>query len=115
MKTETATVTYKVPGTDKEFSKEYSKVSFETAEDVLAHLQIPEKASVVLDRLNYGYDLKVRAGVRNALITEVAGPETAIAKMAKSIIAVRASMGKVTTMERALELARKQMESMSDE
>ena len=99
MKNEQAEVTVKVG--EKDFSKTYQRTIWEV-QDILAALQTEDGAKGVLKNLNYAVDLKNRANVRNEILNEQAGPEKALDKMAKALIAAKAAMGKTVTMEWAL-------------
>lgn len=117
MKTENGKVTLVVGEGDakKEFTKDYQKVIFETAADIVGWLQDAEKAPSVIAALNYGYDLKQRAKVRQQLESTSAGPEKALEKLIKNIQAARTALGKPELpYEKALEKA-KAMLAASDE
>lgn len=58
------------------------------------------KGNGVVDLLSdatYAYDLGVRAGIRQGLVTALAGPDKAIEKQIKDFMATRAAMGKPVT------------------
>jgi hypothetical protein len=62
------------------------------------------KGNGVVDLLKdatYAYDLGVRANIRQSLVTAIAGPDKAIEKMVKDMIAARAAAGKPITEEAA--------------
>lgn len=90
MKSETAAVTVTIG--EKEFSKEYTKKVYETAEDVLTALQADEKS--VISLINYATDLKLRANVRSQILNESAGPEKSINKAVEAFMKARAAVGK---------------------
>ncbi len=96
MKTEQSSVTLKV-GTapdEKEFTRAYTKVTYETAADVVEAMQNPDGLKAIIGALNYGLDLKLRAKVRQQLDSESAGPEKALEKMIKTLNAQRVALGK---------------------
>jgi hypothetical protein len=113
MKHEDAKVTLVVGEGDakKEFTREYQKTVFETASDVISALQVPEKVEDLIGALNYGFDLKVRAKIRQQLEKETAGPDRAIEKAIKSLMDARAAAGKPITRERAEQLYKIMQES----
>lgn len=117
MKTEKATVSYEV-SKDKTVTREYDKLVFESADDVLEFFQKCGKTETkdgkqvtvyegptgvdLVESFKYGYDLKVKAQVRSALMSEAAGPDLALAKMAKDLVKLRATQGQTITEEAAL-------------
>lgn len=99
MKQETTTVTVSIG--DKEFSKTYEKIIYETVDDVLALLQDEKKAKQAIKDLNYGSDLKAKSEVRNAIISESAGPEKAFEKAVKEFMKLREANGNPVTEEQS--------------
>lgn len=51
----------------------------------------------LLKEATYAYDLGVRAGIRQTLVTAAAGPDKAIEKSIKDFMAARAAAGKPVT------------------
>ena len=104
-------------------SQEYSKVIFEGTEltegKVTSKIEVPqllqaaiaffqkevgEKGNGVIELLKnatYAYDLGVRAGIRQTLVTAAAGPEKSIEKAIKDFMAARAAAGKPINEESA--------------
>lgn len=72
-----------------------------------------EKGNGALDMLSlvtYAYDLGVRAKIRQALVTAMAGPDKAFEKSVKDIMAMRAAAGKPITEEQARARVQKMMD-----
>lgn len=74
--------------------------------DAIAFFQkeVGEKGNGVVELLRnatYAYDLGVRAGIRQTLVTAAAGPDKAIEKAIKDLMAARAAAGKPLTEEQA--------------
>jgi len=68
--------------------------------------EVGEKGNGVIELLRnvtYAYDLGVRAGIRQTLVTAAAGPDKAIEKAIKDFMAARAAAGKPVTLEQATE------------
>lgn len=66
--------------------------------------EVGEKGNGVVEMLKhvtYAYDLGVRAGIRQNLVTALAGPDKAIEKAIKDLMAARAAAGKPITEEAA--------------
>lgn len=64
--------------------------------------EVGEKGNGVIELLKnatYAYDLGVRAGIRQTLVTAAAGPDKAIEKAIKDLMAARAASGKPITEE----------------
>jgi hypothetical protein len=99
MRQESTVVTVTVG--EKEFSKTYQKVIYETVDDVLALLQDEKKAAQAIKDLNYGSDLKAKSEVRNSILSENAGPEKAFEKSVKDFMKLREANGKPVTEEQA--------------
>lgn len=79
-----------------------------TVEDLLGSAiqffqkEVGEKGNGVVELLKnatYAYDLGVRAGIRQTLVTAAAGPDKAIEKSIKDFMAARAAAGKPVTEE----------------
>jgi len=101
MKREQKTVTVTIG--DKDHSRDYEKISYENREDILSAISTDDGLTGVLANLNYGYDLKQRATVRQAILDAHQGPEKSQEKMAKELVKVFAGMGQNLTLEQALE------------
>jgi hypothetical protein len=98
MKTETGTVTVNLKdakGQDVKFERPVSYLQLETVDDVLQVAQDPAKLKELIDAANYGFNLKARAIVNAAIKTENQGPEVAINRAVKQLVANRAKFGKV--------------------
>jgi len=65
----------------------------------------------LLGYVTYAYDLEARAKIRNALVSNAAGPEKAIEKQIKEYMAARAAMGRPVSEE----IARKRVMAMLEE
>ena len=96
---------------DKEFSKSYEKVTYETVNELLALMEKPETLKALLRDFNYGQDLKAKAEVRNKILNEQAGPEKSFEKNVKEFMKLREVMGKPVTEERARELVKLMQET----
>ena len=93
-------VTVKMTGIDgKEVTikKPVSFTELETVDDVLAIAQDPEGLKELLVAANYGYNLKARAKVTAQIKTENQGPEVAINRAVKQLVANRLKFGKPIT------------------
>lgn len=99
------------------WEQSYQRVSFETVEDVLSALQSGNESDrkALIQDLNYGRDLKVRQGIRQQILDKEAGPDKAIAKIAKDLVKLYAAMGKTITEEKAMGIARAQMAAAESE
>ncbi len=86
-------------------SKAYKRTEYETVEDLLTALQDPTTAEKIITAANYGLDLKVRANLRNQIMSELGGPGNAIEKLVKDILAMRLKAGKPITEEKARAMA----------
>lgn len=108
MKTFTDRVTAKFgEGLDmKEITREYTRVTYETADDVLSELQDPEDIKSILKYVNAGRESTVRTALRNAIMQEEGGPERAFEKLVKDIIKMRAAMGKPVSEAKAKDMAK---------
>ena len=102
---------------DKEFSRTYSQVvrSSVTVEDIRKQLDDEKTAKSVINDWHYGQDLRAKAEVRNAILTEVAGPEKTIEKLAKDLFKARAANGKPITEAQSVQLAKRYLEMESSE
>jgi hypothetical protein len=107
MKTETKSVTVTIG--DKDYTKSYDRVSFETVDDIMAIFQDVDKTKKFIETANYGTDLKIRAQIRADILNENQGPDKAIEKMAKEMVKARAAVGKVITLEAALAKVREML------
>lgn len=99
---------------EKEFSKTYQQIdkSTFTTDDLLNLLQGDEKATKqVLSDYLYGFDLRRKAEVRNAILSEAAGPEKAFEKAVKDFMKLRETMGKPITEEKAREIVKLMQDS----
>lgn len=93
-------------GPDKKvFKGPVSYHELETAEDVRPFLDDKAKLTELIDAANYGFNLKARSKVRQTLIAESAGPDNAVAKLIKSIVANRAAVGRPISEVEARNLA----------
>lgn len=108
MKSEQTTVTVGIG--EKEFSKVYTKVIYENAEDILALLSDEKTAAKAIADLNYGSDLKAKANVRNSILSEQAGPDKAFEKSVKDFMKLREAVGKPVSEEKARELVKRMQE-----
>jgi hypothetical protein len=88
---------------DKEFSRGYKQVvrASVTVDDILKLLSDEKTSKDVINNWHYGSDLKAKSEVRNALLTEVAGPEKAFEASVKQFIKLRAANGKPISEEKA--------------
>lgn len=83
--------------------------------DAIAYFQkqVGEKGNGVVEMLKhvtYGSDLNVKSTIRQGLTKALEGPDKAIEKAAKDIMAARAAIGKPITMEQALVRAKATLE-----
>lgn len=104
MKTVQDEVTVKMTGIDgKEVTikKPVSFPEYESTDDVLTALQNAEVAKLVISALNYGSNLKARAKVTQEIKQENQGPEVAINRAVKQLVANRLKFGKPLTEDEA--------------
>lgn len=90
----------------KEITREYTRVTYETADDVLSDLQDPEGLKNILRFVNAGREAIMRAALRNAIMSSEGGPERALDKLVKDIIKMRAAMGKPVSETKAKDMAK---------
>lgn len=83
-----------VTGKEVAFSRPVTFPEYETADDVLTGLQNAETAKEIISALNYGSNLKARAKVSAQIKQENQGPEVAINRAVKQLIANRAKLNK---------------------
>lgn len=97
---------------DKEFSKSYKQVvkTSVTADDMLKLLSDDKTAKELIRDWHYGSDLKAKSEIRNAILSEQAGPEKAFEKEVKSFIALRLANGRPVTEEQARKFVKTSME-----
>ena len=102
---------------DKEFSRTYSQVvrSSVTVEDIRKQLSDEKTAKSVINDWHYGQDLRAKAEVRQAILTEVAGPEKTIENLAKDLFKARAANGKPMSEAQSVQLAKKYLSMESSE
>lgn len=89
------TVTAEQKGKEEKASREYLRLTAETIEGALAltggrMVKVTEgdaKGNGVLDYFNYGFDLGVRSNERNKLLASLEGPEKAIERGVKGLVA----------------------------
>ena len=81
-------------GKDVEFERPVTYNELETVDDVLAAAQNPDSLANLIAAANYGFNLKARAVVSAAIKQENAGPEVAINRAVKQLVANRAKFGK---------------------
>ncbi len=81
-------------GKDVEFERPVTYLELETVDDVLAIAQDPAKLAELIAAANYGFNLKARAVVNAAIKQENQGPEIAINRAVKQLVANRAKFGK---------------------
>ena len=88
---------------EKEFSRSYKQVvkTSVSVDDLLILLQDEKKAKDVIANWWYGQDLKAKAEVRNAILSEAAGPEKAFEKAVKDFMKLREANGKPISEEKA--------------
>ncbi len=100
---------------DKEFSRTYKQIvrTSVTVDDILKQQSDEKTAKSVINDWHYGQDLRAKAEVRNAILTEVAGPEKAIEKLAKDLFKARLANGKPITEEQSLVMAKMYLEMES--
>lgn len=104
MKQITDEVTVKMTGIDgKEVTikKPVSFTELESVDDVLAVSQNPDSLKDLIAAANYGFNLKARAKVTAQIKTENQGPEVAINRAVKQLVANRAKFGKPITEDEA--------------
>lgn len=125
MNTVTAKVTVKDSQGKEVATREYQKVVFQEPKDrpsdellaeAIAHLQkdVGEKGDPVaelLSHLTYAYDLGVRSGIRQELVSGIAGPDKAIAKAIDDFMKARAAVGKPVSREDAEKKVRAMLEA----
>lgn len=88
-------VTVAVKGKDEPAARDYVRLTAVTIEGALALVdgrmtKVAEgenKGNGVLDYFNYGYDLGVRSNERNKLLASLEGPEKAIERGVKGLVA----------------------------
>lgn len=115
MKTEAKTVKINF-GTDavpRVVERAYQAIEYENIEDILSAFQATDDKgkNKLIDCLNYGWDLKVRASIRNDMVSADAGPERSFESTVKQTMKARAAIGKPVTEERARELVKIMQES----
>jgi hypothetical protein len=88
---------------DKEFNRSYKQVvrNSVTTDDILKLLSDEKTAKDVINNWHYGTDLKAKSEVRNAILSETAGPERAFEASVKQFMKLRAANGKPVTEEKA--------------
>ena len=84
-------------GKDVEFERPVTYLELETVDDVLAQAQDPNLLKDLIAAANYGFNLKARAIVNAAIKQENQGPEVAINRAVKQLVANRAKFGKPIT------------------
>lgn len=97
---------------EKEFSKTYQQIvrSSVTVDDLLGLLQDEKQAKQVISDWHYGQDLRAKAAVRNAILSENAGPEKAFEKSVKDFMKLRESLGKPISEDKAREIVKMMQE-----
>ena len=105
-------------GADAVFhEKEYTKVIYETVDDVLAELTPTADGKenplfkTLLANINMAVDSKLRGKVRQEIIEGVAGPDKAFNKAVADIMKARAAVNKPLTLEKAKLLVKAMMEA----
>lgn len=89
------TVSAEIKGKDEKATREYVRLTAETIEGAMAltggrMTKVTEgdaKGNGVLDYFNYGHDLGVRSNERNKLLASLEGPEKAIERGVKGLVA----------------------------
>ena len=89
---------------NQKFSRPYTKIIYETTDDVLGSLQEPKKAREVIDFINSALDLSLRAPVRAAILANEASQANTEEKQVKDIMKSRAMAGKPVTEDQARKL-----------
>lgn len=104
MKTITGEVTVNLKnakGEDQAFVRPVSYLELETVDDVLGIAQKPESLKDLIAAANYGFNLKARSIVSAAIKQENQGPEVAINRAVKQLVANRLKFGKPITEDEA--------------
>ena len=98
---------------DKEFVRKYKQIVRASVgvDDLLQLLSDEKTQKEVIANWYYGQDLKAKAEVRNAILTEVAGPEKAFEKAVKDFMKLREANGKPVSEDRAREIVKLMQES----
>ena len=109
MKTETGTVSVKFDSKPEGITRAVSYSQLETQDDCLNMLQTPEGLKSLIAAANYGFNLKARSAVRQAILETEGGPDKAIDKMVKDLIKARQVVGKPITEGAAREMVLKFM------
>ena len=101
-------------GKQSDVTRSFERVRVETQEDLLALME--SNLLLALSAVNYGLDLYARGTIKGPVAAEVEGDGKAIAKLANQIMKSRAKVGKKPiSLERAMELAKAQLEDDEEE
>ena len=90
-----------VNGKENKIVRPVSYVELETSDDVLTFCQTKENLDLLLAAANYGFNLKARAKVTAQIKAENQGPEVAINRFVKQLVANAAKNGKTLSEEDA--------------
>jgi len=83
-----------VQGKENKIVRPVTDVELETSDDVLTYAQDKDNLAALIAAANYGFNLKARAKVTAQIKAENQGPEVAISRFVKQLVANAAKNGK---------------------